>query len=534
MQLFTLLFLTILSRANTQYICYKGSNCEYQHPTETLSSTYPKCCQLGAKSYTTILDGQDIHNCTLCDFVLNLSIIPTEQFYRANIPYTPYGGQLILTFPIEINAFYTAIRSNTKLPNDFITPLDSLITVSYSEGTGEAIEYSRITQASGSLYGGLIDRDQYNLLDIPSGKFIPVVRTESYNGTIVIQASYLLSEVQTEVSYAFIVLECLDCLNSGYPNSECSQCICTDGFTGKLCQGAYNTSIMYCNNTTCLNNGVCNGSIVCDCDHTGFDGDFCQFDVNECLLETHNCTGSSSCHNLYGDFTCICHEGFTGVNCDINIDTCALVYCTHHSTCQNVAGDAICVCDVGYTGVDCLVSFSVCDYSECSVNTSLCIESVPDSTNYTCICKSGYEGRFCTLDIDECKNEPCLTGETCMNTFGGFECVCEIENCEIIDGYDSGGLIGLGIALILVVLIFGFGLIGFWVAILVYKYLKRVRSSARYIMVRKFEKEANTAWRIRKRKKHINEKQKNDIEMTSAVFENSYSKDETDNITSTL
>ena len=523
MQFITIFLFSFIPSVLSVYFCYTNSNCQFQSPSEVISSDIIDCCEIGAYSYATDVDG---NNCTLCHYVINITITPTQSSYTANILYAPNGGQLILTFPVEINAFYSAVTPNATLPT--VPPHESILVLTYSEGTGEALEYSRITPASGSLHGGLINRDTYTNTDIPTGKFIPVVRDESYNGTIMIEATYIFKKVQREVSYSFVVLECLECLNGGYPNLECSQCVCTDGYTGKLCQNTFNTSTTVCSNTTCLNKGDCSISeenmIECGC-VTGFNGDFCQFDVDECLLETHNCTGSSQCQNLYGTFTCICNEGLTGANCDVIIHPCSVILCTSHALCIVQDGQALCVCDEGYTGVACLTLISACDSGNCSVNTSVCIDSVPGSSEYTCVCSSGFEGEFCTQDVDECVNLPCLSSETCINTFGGYTCVCEVGNCGVITDYvDWSVYIGLGIALIIIVIVIGVIVIVFWVILLVIQYLRKVRLSARYLMIKKFEKERQQAKRSSKKSKKRKERVQ-EIEMTAAIFDNTYRND---------
>ena len=259
--------------------------------------------------------------------------------------------------------------------------------------------------------------------------------------------------------------------------------------------------------------------IECGC-VTGFNGDFCQFDVDECLLETHNCTGSSQCQNLYGTFTCICNEGLTGANCDVIIHPCSVILCTSHALCIVQDGQALCVCDEGYTGVACLTLISACDSGNCSVNTSVCIDSVPGSSEYTCVCSSGFEGEFCTQDVDECVNLPCLSSETCINTFGGYTCVCEVGNCGVITDYvDWSVYIGLGIALIIIVIVIGVIVIVFWVILLVIQYLRKVRLSARYLMIKKFEKERQQAKRSSKKSKKRKERVQ-EIEMTAAISDN--------------
>ena len=523
MQFITIFLFSFISPVFSVYFCYTNSNCRFQSSSDVIASENTDCCEIGAYSYATDFNG---NNCTLCDYVLNITITPTQPLFTTNIPYTPNGGQLILTFTVEISAIYSIVTPNATLP--IVPPHESILVVTYSEGIGEALEYSRITPASGSLHGGVINRDTYTNTDIPTGKFIPVVRNESYNGTIIIEATYIFTKVQREVSYSFVVLECLECLSGGYPNVECSQCVCMDGFTGKVCQDTFNSSSTDCSNTTCLNNGSCsvlaNNIVECGC-VTGFNGDFCQFDVDECLLETHNCTGSSQCQNLYGTFSCICNEGLTGINCDVFTHPCSVVFCTQHTSCIVQERQALCVCDQGYTGVDCLTLISACDSANCSVNTSVCIDSVPGSSEYTCICKSGFEGSLCTQDMDECVSVPCLSFETCINTFGGYNCVCEGENCGVIVDYVNLGVyIGLGIALITIVVIIGIISIVFWVIFLVVRYLKMVRSSARYMMIKKFENERLQSKRNLKKRKKRTEKVQG-IEMTSAVFDNSYKND---------
>ena len=51
---------------------------------------------------------------------------------------------------------------------------------------------------------------------------------------------------------------------------------------------------------------------VCDCPN-GFTGSNCQSDIDEC--ECSPCV-NGQCSNLFGSFECLCNSGFTGDLCD--------------------------------------------------------------------------------------------------------------------------------------------------------------------------------------------------------------------------
>ena len=54
-------------------------------------------------------------------------------------------------------------------------------------------------------------------------------------------------------------------------------------------------------------------------------------------------------------YSCICDAGFTGKDCEVNIDECTkmTVTCSEHGRCVDGINEYTCVCDSGFSGDDC-------------------------------------------------------------------------------------------------------------------------------------------------------------------------------------
>ena len=84
---------------------------------------------------------------------------------------------------------------------------------------------------------------------------------------------------------------------------------------------------------------------MCDCgiEYTGRD---CDVAIDHCALSSPNCN-NGSCIDGFGTFACECNPGYTGDFCDIEIDECLTAGCENGS-CESMAFDA----SVTLDGVD--------------------------------------------------------------------------------------------------------------------------------------------------------------------------------------
>ena len=74
-------------------------------------------------------------------------------------------------------------------------------------------------------------------------------------------------------------------------------------------------------------------------------------ELNECLSQP--CKNGATCNDLLNHYTCDCMPGFSGTNCQTNVDDCVGVVCNitvSNSECQDGVNTHSCVCSPGYTG----------------------------------------------------------------------------------------------------------------------------------------------------------------------------------------
>ncbi|WAR12587.1 NOTC1-like protein, partial [Mya arenaria] len=210
------------------------------------------------------------------------------------------------------------------------------------------------------------------------------------------------------------------------------KCSCPLGFTGNLCDADINE----CERFPCGNGASCIntlGSYYCQCP-IGFTGPDCRTDLNECdtSLTMHPCQNNGSCMNSYGSYYCVCPTGWTGINCTSDINECSYQPCANGGKCVNIPGSYYCTCGDGFTGSDCGVgkwkrNRALNDINEC-VTGNPCQNGATCSNNnggYMCKCPPGWKGPNCSIKSNECSLNPCSNGATCVDgSDGNYICNC--------------------------------------------------------------------------------------------------------------
>ncbi|MEZ4289881.1 MAG: calcium-binding EGF-like domain-containing protein [Myxococcota bacterium] len=83
----------------------------------------------------------------------------------------------------------------------------------------------------------------------------------------------------------------------------------------------------------------------------GFTGTNCEIDVDECAPAP--CQNGGACFDLVNGYTCSCVAGFTGTNCEIDVDECAPAPCQNGGACFDLVNGYTCSCPPGFTGLNC-------------------------------------------------------------------------------------------------------------------------------------------------------------------------------------
>jgi protocadherin Fat 1/2/3 len=133
------------------------------------------------------------------------------------------------------------------------------------------------------------------------------------------------------------------------------------------------------------------------------------------------CLNGGSCKDISdgSDHECLCHERFSGINCQVDLDPCSSNPCLYGGKCRNEAfGNYTCDCPAKMSGKRCDFG-RFCLPNPCR-NGGLCEEG---DDGPICLCR-GYKGKTCEIDVDECENQPCGNGATCLNEAGSFRCIC--------------------------------------------------------------------------------------------------------------
>ncbi|CAI2357503.1 unnamed protein product [Caenorhabditis sp. 36 PRJEB53466] len=178
--------------------------------------------------------------------------------------------------------------------------------------------------------------------------------------------------------------------------------------------------------STCLNGASCAdiwNKRKCTC-LPGFTGDNCEENINDCKYM--DCGKSGYCLDGINEAKCVCNDGFHGDRCEHADDECEGVQCHNGGECVKSAenGKISCKCDRPWMGDYCNVTWTTsCKDSPCQ-NFGQCMQKT--DTSFECNCMDGYSGELCEQrDVNECNHYDCNRGH-CVMTVSGPACQCEL------------------------------------------------------------------------------------------------------------
>lgn len=243
------------------------------------------------------------------------------------------------------------------------------------------------------------------------------------------------------------------CMQHGtcYSRADGYECHCTTRFMGKNCEIDKGSQ---CDSQPCQNGGTCNEDNVkdynCFCVN-GFSGRHCETEIKiHPLCEKNPCQNNGTCKvpesspqlippqnaqqipNI--DYECDCMPGFSGQNCEKDLNDCESAPCLNNGTCIDKIDSFQCNCNsTGYTGYLCQTNIDECSALAPCLNGGVCYDTYG---SYICECSTGYGGKNCDSLISECQSQPCQQGGTCkISKNGGVECLCPVgfsgNFCEI-------------------------------------------------------------------------------------------------------
>ncbi|CAG5134721.1 unnamed protein product, partial [Candidula unifasciata] len=166
------------------------------------------------------------------------------------------------------------------------------------------------------------------------------------------------------------------------------------------------------------------GSYHCSSCAYGYTGSNCDVPDDECAMNvclTGDCIDGPEPY----DFQCVCPAGFTGKSmiqlifwtilglfCEAMIDLCVSAPCQNGGSCIPTANSITCRCPQQNMGPLCERPASACFPNPCQ-NHGACHEMENDA--FRCLCSDNFSGRLCERMRSWCDGHVCYNGGLCRN-----------------------------------------------------------------------------------------------------------------------
>lgn len=318
-------------------------------------------------------DAQNFIIVTGCQLQVGLSPAPSGTYI---VHVTATDGVHSVTYDVNItltSVTLTAVNTGaTTLLVDNVTSVQSFVNSSFTQ---LMTSLQRVVSADVTLVVCDVSTS------LKGGVFVTLIATQS-SGTIVVTSSTLVSWLSP--------------------------------FVGSIASssGVNIVSISYdpCVNVTCLNGGHCLIGRQASGDYHVTGGTYVA-------LATPSIVAVAQCQ---------CPAGYTGMQCQSVVPTCATLNCQHGGTCTLTAGVPKCSCLIGWTGTSCDSDVDECQSSSaCPASSAVCVNTVGSYTclSKTCTSLACQQGGTCHLDnsnTPHCLCTPAAYGQYCERTSTNF------------------------------------------------------------------------------------------------------------------